>query len=149
MPIINNVITNNNYLPTGTGGVFLSLKGASIVNDGYVDIDDIHIGMRGSNEDRNSLLCHTDAPGCCRVNGPLPVGDWFLPNGISLEPFVSRGGYRRNRNEGVTRLYRDLDTAGSAQRGRFRCEIPDEIMIDQIRYVNICKYTHAMYNSYS
>ena len=112
----------------------LSLRGASIVNDGYVNIEDI-----GSTADGDSLLCQTDAPGCRGHNGQQSPGDWFLPNGALLDPTEPKGGYRISRSTCVVRLYRDLDSADSAQRGRFRCVIPENNRVDQTHYVNICK----------
>ena len=75
-----------------TGGVSLSLKGASIVDDGYVNIEDI--GSTAA--DRDSLLCQIDAPGCRGANSQQSAGDWFLPDGTSLGPTESKGGYRNS-----------------------------------------------------
>ena len=132
-------------------GVFLSLRGAAIDNDGFVDVDDIHVGRQNSNSDSNSLLCHTNNRNCCTRDSSVNIrisvstiesrrGRWFLSNGsvISTDPPV--GGYRRNRSIGVVLLYRDLSTR--TERGRLRCEIPDALNVTRTLYVNICEFYH-------
>ena len=117
--------------------MFLSLRGARINNDGYLDIKDIHIGAQGSNDNSNSLLCHTDASGCCSTSGPS--SDWFLPDGTLVMSGTSLQGYQRNRNTGVVRLYRTSNISPSqTTRGRFRCEIEDSTGAQQTLYANIC-----------
>lgn len=122
-------------------GVFLSLRGAVVVSDGYVDIDDIYVGTKGSNDNSNSLLCHTDAADCCRfLEGR---GGWFLNDGSTVHSTHPVGGYRRNRGPGVVRLYRD--NGSHADRGRFYCEIPNAMDINQTLYANIRKSNTAIY----
>ena len=104
-----------------------------------MDIDNIYNGAQGTNDDRNSLLCRTNARGCCGPSDGLPAGDWFLPNGSIVNSDPAVGGYRKNRNTSVLRLYRDPVTTSASQRGRFRCEIPDANNVSQTLHANICK----------
>ena len=114
--------------------MFLSLRGARIDDDGYVNIEDIHVGAQGSNDNSNSLLCHTDASDCCSgMSGPS--SEWFLPDGTTVISGTTLQGYQRNRNAGVVRLYRL--SAPPTARGRFRCEIEDSTGTQQTLYANI------------
>ena len=119
--------------------MFLSLRGASIDNDGYVNIEDVYVGARGTNDDNNSLLCHTDNMNCC--SSPV-FNEWYLPDGTMIIPAPQRGGYHRNRNsdtDHVVRLYRAQGLSlPSAVRGRFRCEIDDSTGARQTLFANIC-----------
>lgn len=118
----------------------MSIRGAIIDNDGYVSIEDIYVGYKGSNNNKNSLLCHTYAKGCCRpLSNKVPGrGQWLLNNGSVVLSSAPVGGYLRNRDVGVVRLYRDL-FSGPAERGRFRCEIPDAMNVTLTLYANICE----------
>ena len=122
-----------------TEGVSLSLRGADIANDGYVNVDDIGFG-----DDSNALLCHTDKTDCCK--SPYMVnGNWHFPNGTVVEGFkaIMQSGkgtsniLARNRgNNGVVRLYR---LGNPTDRGHFYCVVPNAAGDDQTIYVNLCK----------
>ena len=108
-------------------GVFLSLKGQSIANNSYVDVDDI-----GEGDD--ALLCHTTKIDCCYEH-PNRAGEWFFPNGTSVVNLGSSyGEFYRNRGPQVVRLNH---RKGTFARGLFRCEIPDANYNMQTIYINI------------
>ena len=121
-----------------TVGVSLSLKGADIANDGYVNVDDIGVG-----NDSNALLCHTDKTDCCK--SPYMVnGNWHFPNGTVVEGLkqIMKSGkdtsniLARNRgNNSIVRLYRH---GSPADRGRFYCVVPNAAGDNQTIYVNLC-----------
>ena len=57
-------------------GVSLSIRGFTVANDSYVDID--YIGDGGD----FSLNCVTDNIDCCRSVQGQVKGDWYFPNHI-------------------------------------------------------------------
>ena len=121
-------------------GVFLSLNGRNISNDGYVLVSDIGIGSTG-------LHCNTDRSDCCRgldrSNG-IAQGHWYLPNGNEVLSFTEEDMARpepdnffsRDRRTGIVRLNRNGNPP-TADRGRFRCEIPDANGVTVTLYANI------------
>ena len=112
-------------------GVTLSLNGAVIANDGYVNVDDIGEG------DFNALLCYTNKTDCCRGNR---AGEWFFPNRTRIGTRVDNDGtghtsyFFRDRGEHVVRLKR---ADYPSERGRFYCEVPNIQNVDQTIYINI------------
>ena len=95
----------------------MSLKGVSIPNDSYVDINDI-------GEGDNALLC------CCSKSR---TGEWYFPNGSQVEIQGTRKSHSnlnyfyRNRLDSThmpqsqqVRLNRIKHPPES---GRFRCEV--------------------------
>ena len=114
-----------------TGGVYLSLNGTAIANNGYVAVDDIGEG------DAAALLCHTDKVDCCTdMMRQTRAGEWYFPNGTRVGTF---GGFQdefyRNRGTQVVRLNRRQGTF--TERGLFRCEVPDSDNVTQSVYINI------------
>ena len=111
-------------------GISLSLKGAAIANDGYVDDNDVGEGV-------NALHCHTNKPDCCNQSSSR-AGKWFLPNGSEVQikrlANVSRDYYYRNRGLGVVLLNRFNNPS---EKGHFHCEVPNANNENQIIYVNI------------
>ena len=113
-------------------GVFLSLNGKTIPNDGYVLASAIGVGG-------TSLHCNTDRSDCCQASGE---GHWYLPNGNEVMSFTAEDIARpepddffsRNRGTGKVRLNRN---GNPTDRGRFRCEIPNARGVNVTLYVNI------------
>ena len=113
-------------------GLFLSLKGTPINDDGFVNASDIDANDHG-------LLCHTNATNCC--TGALSPGDaegeWNFPSGTAVDSNTinaNAGGtdfFYRNRGQSVVRLNRQNSPS---ERGRFRCELRGDTI-----YVNICE----------
>ena len=109
-------------------GLFLSLRGIPVDNDGFVNAGDIGVG-------EDALLCLTNATNCC--GGSNRMGDWYFPNGTVVASFGDNGGsihnnfFSRNRSESVVRLNRYNNPS---ERGRFRCMLPNDFI-----YVNICE----------
>ena len=116
-------------------GVSLSLKGAAIANDGYVDVDDI------GESDTDALLCHTNKPGCCGTH-PNREGEWYSSNMSPVGTMASHieaghtSYFSRNRGDSVVRLLR---VGTPIERGRFYCEVQDASGVNQTIYVNIGK----------
>ena len=114
-----------------TDTMVLSLKGAAIANDGYVDVNDI-----GEYDD--ALHCHTNKTDCCVYSR---AGEWFFPNGSRVQTkgeahyyYSSRDYYYRNRGHRIVRLNRFNDPS---EKGHFHCEVPNASDELQITYVNI------------
>ena len=115
-------------------GVYLSLRGMIIPNDGYVLVSDI--GFDGT-----GLLCNTDRSDCCRSSDGAAQGHWYLPDGTQVGSFTQEDAastdrifFYRNRATGIVRLSR---RGNPLQRGRFRCEIPNADGALVNLYVNI------------
>ncbi|MCG8620649.1 MAG: hypothetical protein MJE68_01440, partial [Proteobacteria bacterium] len=108
--------------------MFLSLRGQSIANNSYVNINDI-----GERDD--ALLCHTDKTDCCSGSYNR-AGEWYYPSGIQVGIYGDYyDEFYRNRGTRVVRLnYRQ---GSFTERGLFRCEVPDASNINQRIYVNI------------
>ena len=118
-------------------GVTLSLNGADIANNSYVNVHDI-----GDTEE-NALLCQTDEINCCK--SPR-AGEWYFQDGTtvknnddsmaaSLDNF-----FYRDRGDRVVRL---KGVGNPHQRGLFWCEVPTQYNGNQSIFVNI-----GMYNNY-
>ena len=109
--------------------VYLSLNGAVIPNNGYVEISDI-----GSMDD-SALLCHTNRP-ATQGNSPNlhSGGDWHAPNGnrVGITPPVP--GVTRSRGSMVVRLG---ESTGTPLEGIYRCEIEDADDTLQTVYVGL------------
>ena len=110
----------------------MSLRGAPVDNDGFVDYDDI-----GS--DNDALFCLTNNTNCCGPGDPgqMITGEWYFPNGVdTVGSISSQAGrphfYFRNRGPSVVRLNRNNDPT---ERGRFRCEL-----LGSNIYANIREY---------
>ena len=125
------------------GGVFLSLQGIYIVNNSYVDIDNIGEG------DNAALLCHTNKTDCCggyyRSHYSYRAGEWYFPCTQDMKVDIL-GNTARNdtfyRNRGLSTVR--LNRRGSpSERGCFRCEVPDANNIIQLVFVNIGMYVLA------
>ena len=125
-------------------GVFLSLNGRTIPNDGYVLVNNISIHDSG-------LHCNTDRNDCCKgsdnPNGGAQ-GHWYRPDESEVMSFTiendgesilsNRHFFSRDR---VTRIVR-LNRYGSPpmkDRGRFRCVIPNADGDNVTLFVNIGK----------
>ena len=148
-------------------GVFLRLRGETIPNGSYVDLDDIMYTdpdrapdlPSNRNPRDEALKCVTDLVDCYGTESDTPpgtmrteLGYWYYPNG-SRVGFTDYGyGHifltNRGPNEvidgqtvyhGSVRLYRRYSNPPG--RGRFRCELPSaaDSSVNQTLYVNICE----------
>ena len=123
-------------LQLSTSGVYLSLNGVTIPNDGYVLAS-------GIGEENSGLHCNTDRSGCCRASDAAP-GHWYRPDGTQVGSFTqeaanagaTRNFFSRSRGAGVVRLNR-FGTPPESDRGRFRCEVPSADDNIVTLYVNI------------
>ena len=128
-------------------GVYLSLNGEIIPNDGYVRVSDIGVGNSG-------LLCNTDNIYCCRsfdAADYVAQGHWYRPNGTQVGSFTQESAgvtnyfynfFSRDRGVGVVRLNRLGDPP---ERGRFHCEVPNADGDMVAMYVNIGEYRHELW----
>ena len=105
----------------------LTLKGASIANNSYVDADDI-------GENVNALLCNTDNDDCCDKHPRK--GEWYFSGNkvgvLGMPP--GNNLFYRNRGSSVVRLNR---RGTPSQRGHFWCEVPGSDNINHTVFVNI------------
>ena len=123
-------------------GVYLSLNGVNISDDGYVLADNIEEGDRG-------LHCNTDRSNCCRGSDGVAQGHWYYPDGSQVGSFTDRNTgpsprnfFYRNRATGIVRLNR---IGAPTERGRFHCEVlnADDDMVTM--YVNIGEWLYQLY----
>ena len=122
---------------TVLSGVYLSLYGVTIPNDGYVLAS--YIGF-----DSSGLYCITDRSDCCRsfdATDGVAQGHWYRPDGTQVGSFTQEKDndptsnfFSRNRGAGVVRLNRVGDPP---ERGRFRCEVSNAAGVNVTVYVNI------------
>ena len=118
--------------------VYLSLNGVIISNNSYILTSDVGIFD-------SALQCNTDRSDCCRAsdhpNG-VAQGQWYYPDGREVRSFTEedagppRNFFYRNRDDGIVRLSR-YGNPPEANRGRFRCEIPDANGVNVTIFVNI------------
>ena len=119
-----------NYINTG---VYLSLNGETIPNDGYVLVTDIGEGSGG-------LLCITDRSDCCRGSDGTAQGQWYFPDPPGGEVLIEHNNMRtggffyRNRDARIVRLNR---RGNPSERGRFHCEVANAAGDTVTIYVNI------------
>ena len=118
-------------------GPYLSLRGVTIPNEGYVLAMDINFGDTG-------LHCYTDRSDCCSASDGAAQGHWYRPDWTQVGSFTqektndpSTNFFSRDRTTGVVRLNR---RGNPPQRGRFRCEIPNADGTLVNLYVNIGEY---------
>ena len=128
-----------------TDGVWVSILGANVANDGYVALDDL------TSRTDAMLLCNTNKIDCCnhRSNDSLRFGDWYFPNKSRVLHRTQIGdigaAFVRNRGPSVVRMFcrgsncsmQNVSTP-SLLRGRYRCEVPNASNINITRHVNIC-----------
>ena len=121
--------------------------------DGYVLVTDI-------GTDANGLYCSTDRSDCCRGSyapDGVAQGHWYRPDGtqvgnfaqeiqFSSDPTEFENFFSRNRGTGIVRLNR---YGNPPERGRFRCEVPNQDGVMVTMYVNIGEYQlWISYNKY-
>ena len=119
--------------------MYLSLRGVTIPNEGYVLASDVGL-FTGSVD--GALHCNTDRSGCCHAFDGAAQGHWYYPDGTQVRSFTQedaantglRNFFFRSRTTGVVRLNRFGDPP---QRGRFRCELPNASGDNVTLYVNI------------
>ena len=94
-------------------------------------LDEIGVGSA-------SLFCVTNEIDCCRSSDTPPgiraIGEWFFPNGSSVNNEASGDDIYRGRGPSFVRLQRrnNAQTAGV-----FRCEVPDASGTNQQLYVGV------------
>ena len=134
-----------------TSGVYLSLEGATIVNDGYVNVLDI--------PGTNGLRCYTDKINCCHRNqtGGDALGHWYFPNGTIIGSYTDNKrnnrrnkAFTRSRGQSFVNLYIVLrrTTTLPLERGRFYCIVPNAAGVSTTTFANICKPCICVLYSY-
>ena len=128
-------------------GVYLSLNGVTIPNEGYVLVTDIT-----DSEGDGGLLCNTDRSDCCRASDGVAQGHWYFPDGSQVGSFTEvdtgfpiRNFFYRNR---VTRIVRLNHLGDPPERGHFHCELPSAASDMVTMYVNIGEWFVSMIINY-
>ena len=99
---------------------YVSLSmGAGLPNHSYVDL-----GTVGTNNS-TSVLCHTDLENCCRNEDGPHRGQWFFPNGESLQ--TNEDIYEVEEQQKIE-LRRN--NSATSPTGIYRCEIPTNAVHD-------------------
>ena len=117
----------------------MELNGVRLLNNSLVDIDDVPDENTALTAGDDALNCVTNLVACCnsaQQNVRAHLGDWYYPDGSTVVNDAVGTSFRRNRGLSVIRLWRRGDPL---QRGRFRCELPDNQLVNQTNYVNICE----------
>ena len=105
------------------------MNGAIIPNHGFVLLDNI-------GESRESLLCLTDLPACCRddyTGGRGHLGHWFFPNATMVPNFGDQWEFYRTRGQMVVLMHR---RKGGAT-GIYYCDIPNQNEDPRRLYVGV------------
>ena len=108
------------------------LNGAIIPNHGFVLLDNI-------GESRESLLCLTDLPACCRTPySSTALGDWFYPNETAVPNMVINAqglqwDFYRTRGQMMVLMHRRR----SGVTGIYRCDIPGQNEYPRRLYVGV------------
>ena len=93
-------------------------------------------------EDSAALFCLTNEIDCCRSSDTPPdvraIGEWFLPNGSSVDNEGSGDDIYRGRGPSFVRLQRRNNAQTN---GVFRCEVPDASGTNQQLYVGVYPVT--------
>ena len=116
-------------------GIYLSLNGAVIPNNGYIAISDL--GTRN----RSPLVCHTNHPASSATSG----GDWYSPEGVRVSSVVEREsvkGLARDRAPMIVRLFK-RSSESSPMEGIYHCVVNDSRNMEQMVYVGIYKSEHG------
>ena len=92
---------------------YISFMGKTLANHSYVDIS--VVGISAS----DSVQCHTDLSSCCSTIEGSHRGQWYFPNGTTLENSNQLDTYQHSLFQRVE-LHRNSGTTPS---GIYRCEI--------------------------
>ena len=99
---------------------YVSFMGQILANHSYVDLSTV-----GSEDNSNSVVCHTDLTTCCSGSQGFHRGDWYFPDGTRL-PFASSSvpiGLGRAAQRVVIRR-----TTATGPTGIYRCDISTEAL---------------------
>ena len=90
-------------------------------------------------EENAALFCLTNRTDCCRMKdtpqGTGGIGEWFFPNGNTVNNEGSGDDIYRSRGPSFVRLRRRNNASTT---GVFRCEVPDASGTNQSIYVGVC-----------
>ena len=103
--------------------VSFGLTGQTLANHSYVDLSTVG----NSNENSDSVVCHTDLESCCSGSQGIHRGNWSFPDGTLL-PFSGTSvpiGLARAAQIAVIRR-----TSGTGPTGIYRCDIPTIVVHD-------------------
>ena len=122
-----------------TDGVWVSILGANVTNDGYVALDDL-------TDEGGDLRCNTNKMDCCKNTS---FGDWYFPDNNTVTLTNNTGGsFLGDRGPRFVRMYcAQCSMHHSPPRGRYRCTAPNATNVNQTFYVNICRL--ITYDSYT
>ena len=95
---------------------YVSFMGETLPNHGYVDLT--LVGDDDS-DPGNVVRCHTDLETCCRPSEGSHRGNWYFPNGDTVE---TSGDIYRTRGDQLV-ILRRRNNANSPS-GIYHCEVP-------------------------
>ena len=118
------------------------MNGVAIPNHGFAVLDNI-------GEGRESLLCLTDQPACCRPPftdpmGARALGNWFFPNETRVPSSGNQWDFHRTRGQMMVLLHRRRNGAT----GIYRCDIPDQNEDHLNLYVGVYTTNTGRYPSF-
>ena len=111
--------------------------GRTLTSHAYVNI--INVGRNGSSLS-NTLLCVTNLVGCCSSDYGPYRGNWYFPNGASVQPFRSDSYFYSLHANQTIYVFR-LGAWPPYASGIYHCGIPDEANRYKTLYV-------GLYNDY-
>lgn len=101
---------------------YITFMGQNYPSYSCLDLTAVGEGENGG------VLCHTDLYTCCTNSQGSDRGNWYPPDSSSSLPFYSAAAYIYqewgDRQVGLYR--RDLDSAGDAGEGVYKCVIETE-----------------------
>ena len=92
---------------------YISFIGQTLANHSYVDIS--VVGISAS----DSVQCHTDLSSCCSTIEGSHRGQWYFPNGTTLENSNQLATYQHSLFQRVELHH----NSGTRPTGIYRCEI--------------------------
>ena len=111
--------------------VGLLLNGVLYGNNSIVTLDEIGVGSA-------ALFCLTNKTDCCRSSdtpaGVGGIGEWFFPNGSSVNNEGSGDDIYQSRGPRFINLWRRNNAQTT---GVFRCQVPDASGTNQQLYVGV------------
>ena len=111
-------------------GVYLSLHGDIIPNNGYIVISDI-----GSTND-SALICHTNRPPVLYYGYHNSGGNWFGPDETVID--FRFPGFRRNRSRKIVRLLKRFYVVSvPPPEGIYQCVVEDDTFVEQTIHVGL------------
>ena len=112
------LICLSTYFPLDSAQTYpyITFRGTTLANHSYVNLS--LVGHPESDNNNNTVQCHSDLNTCCSGSQGIHRGDWYFPNGTRL-PFS--GDVYESRGAQIVELRR---TMGGNVFGIYHCGIP-------------------------